>query len=205
MAIRLRPLCGLHALGNNGPRLLFADHHERIEAGCRALLATMQAHDPDVVVGDLRTFERKLLGHLADEEKVILPAYEHYHPGKAQLIRDDHARIRQLLSGLDVEVEAHALRRESLKALLDKLREHSAREHAHMYPWAQVHLPLRTKDTFVVRLTRWVRSVPVPLRRKQTRAEERLRSDSWRDIADGIRGAARMMVAFITPRRARSH
>lgn len=55
----------------------------------------------------------------------------------------------------------------------------------------------------------WIRPVhhlmqTVQLRNLAARAEGRLPRDTWRDIVDGIRGAARMVVDFLTPRRPRS-
>lgn len=44
----------------------------------------------------------------------------------------------------------------------------------------------------------------VQLRNLAARAEGRLRRDTWRDVVDGMRGAARMVVDFVTPRRPRS-
>lgn len=150
---------GLDALANNGPRLLFADHHQRIEAGFRALLAATYADDSSDLVTQFRAFERELLDHVAAEEETILPAYEHFHPDDARRIRDDHARIRQSLMRIGVDAELHLIRAEQVEALIRELRAHASHEDAHMYPWAQVHLPLGTKESLAVRLAQWMRRI----------------------------------------------
>lgn len=148
---------GLDALANNGPRLLFADHHQRVEAGFRALLAATYADSPSDLVAHFREFKRELLDHLAAEEETILPAYEHFHPEDARRLRDDHARIRQSLMRIGVDAELHLIREQDVEALIRELRAHASHEDVHMYRWAQVHLPLGAKDALAVRIAAWLR------------------------------------------------
>lgn len=150
---------GLDYPANNGPRLLFADHHEKIEKACDALRAATYGEDSLELIARYRTFERAMLEHMAAEEEQILPAYAAEAPDEAAEIRATHDELRRQLYGLGVEVELHCVRAESLEQIVKTLRAHAAREDARMYPWAQVHLPLRTKEELVTRIARSLRSL----------------------------------------------
>ena len=58
-----------------GPRLLLADHHRELEAGCLALLACASSDTPTDVIEQFRTFEREVNEHLAIEEESMFPAF----------------------------------------------------------------------------------------------------------------------------------
>lgn len=153
------PAAGLEAGAANGPRLLLADHHRRIEEACCALRACAQADEPRALVEQYRVFEQAVLDHLEAEETMILPDYAADHPEDAYAIREGHAEIRTLLFRIGVEVELHIVRLETLQGLIDKLHAHAAREDGSMYPWAQVHLPLSTKRRLFVRIGRSLRKL----------------------------------------------
>lgn len=143
---------GLDDLANNGPRLLFADHHEQIEKACGSLRAAIYAEDPIELVSRFRTLEHAVLEHMAAEEEQILPAYAVERPDDAAAIRTTHEELRRRLYELGIEVELRCVRAESLERLVEALRTHAAREDLQMYPWAQVHLPARTKRELVKRI-----------------------------------------------------
>lgn len=150
MAPRHAP--GLDSLDANGPRLLFADHHRGIEAAYRALLAATYTDDPRELVTQFKIFENEILEHMAAEEEVILPAYEHYVPADARAVRKDHGRIREQLTRIGIDCDLHAIRADTMEELITELRTHAAREDLQMYRWAQIHLPLDTKRALFVRL-----------------------------------------------------
>lgn len=156
-------------LPQNGPRLLLAEHHREIEDACRALLARTYADDPRALIAEYRGFERAMLEHFAAEEEEILPGYAEHASQDARVVRDDHARLRQLLFRLGVDVELHVIRLASVTELLDQLHAHAAREDAAMYPWAEAHLPVTAKRRLFVRIGRSLRALAtLPLRRSTT-------------------------------------
>jgi hypothetical protein len=148
---------GLENLANNGPRLLFADHHEQIEKSCDALRTAIYADDPLVLAERYRAFEHAMLEHMAAEEEHILPAYAADAPEDAAAIRATHDELRQQLFRIGVDVELHSVRAAALEQLVKTLRAHAALEDVRMYPWAQVHLPARTKRELFKRIGRSLR------------------------------------------------
>lgn len=150
---------GLDAGPANGPRILLADHHRGIEKAFKTLHAAVLADDCRNIVDEFRCFERAILEHVQAEEEVILPAYELFNPKDAAVIRADHARIRDQLTTAAIETELHKMRAARLTKLIETLRAHAAHEDRHMYPWAQVHLPLSQRQMLFLRLSKSLRSL----------------------------------------------
>lgn len=141
------------------PRLLLADHHRQIEDACRALLARTYADDSRALVAEYRGFEHAMLEHFTAEEEEILPGYAEHAPDDAQAIRADHARFRQLLFRLGVEVELHIIRATTVNQLVDQLHAHAAREDGAMYPWAEAQLSVTARRRLFVRIGRSLRAL----------------------------------------------
>ncbi len=139
-----------------GLRLLLPDHHRRIEAKCRELLASAYADDARELVTRWCELEAELLDHIAAEEEVILPSYTEHAPGDAKRILDDHARIRELVTPIGVEVELHEMRAARLRRLVEALDAHAAHEDSVMYPWAQLNLPAVAQRLLATRIGRWL-------------------------------------------------
>lgn len=139
------------------PSILLDDHHARLEAVCAELLADTYADDPRALCERWRSFEHQVLEHIQAEEDVILPAYAEAAPGAAAAIRADHQRLRELLGRLGVEIDLHAIRLRTVKAMLDSLREHADREDRSMYPWAQRGLPTPRLAALRARVEDWLR------------------------------------------------
>jgi hypothetical protein len=139
-----------------GLDLLLPDHHRRIEAKCRQLLACACEDDSRELVTRWSDLEAELLDHIAAEEQVILPAYAAHAPADADRIRDQHARICSLFTPIGVDVELHEVRLARLHELVDVLAAHSADEDAGMYPWAVHNLSLVAQHMLYVRISRWI-------------------------------------------------
>ena len=150
---------GLDAGAANGPRLLLGEHHRALEEAGSDLLARTYADEPRALSAEYRVFEREVLDHLAAEELVILPGYQVASPRDADVIRADHAAIRQLLFRVGLEIDLHLIRAHTVERLLAQLREHAEHEDTAMYPWAQLHLPLSTKRRLFVRLGHGIRTL----------------------------------------------
>lgn len=151
---------GLEHPEENGPRLLLADHHTKIEAAGNALRVAAFGDDTLELVTRWRCFEHGVITHLDAEEHLILHAYADYAADDAALIRAAHDDLRRQLFRLGVDVELHCVRAASIDRLLQTLREHAAHEDRGMYPWAQVHLPPRTRRELFSRMIRALRLLP---------------------------------------------
>jgi hemerythrin superfamily protein len=139
----------------HGLRILMPSHHAAIDAACTKLLETAYSDLPRDLVERWHEAELELLDHMAAEEELILPAYQHADPEDAQELRDDHARLRELLVEIAVATELHEVRIATLRRLVELLRAHAAREDATLYPWAQRHLPRVAMQELMERLRRW--------------------------------------------------
>lgn len=136
-----------------GPPLLFADHHDQIEAACDALRACAHTGDLRDVITRYRSFERAVLEHLKAEEEEILPAYARHAPADAESIRATHDELRGQLYRIGVDVELHCVREKTLDRLVTALQAHAAHEDRKMYPWAERHLTPPTRRELFKRLT----------------------------------------------------
>jgi len=137
-----------------GLNILLSDHHHRLESTCRALLGYAYTDDGRALTLSWNEVEAELLDHMAAEEEVILPGYELHAPADARRVRDDHARIRALLTPIGVEVELHEIRIARLRQLVAALEAHSANEDAGMYPWAAQHVALVSQRMLYARISR---------------------------------------------------
>jgi hemerythrin superfamily protein len=136
--------------------ILLDDHHRRLERTCSDLLADTYADDPRALCARWRQFEAELLDHMRAEEDVILPGYEQVAPEEARAIRNDHARLRELVQQLGVEVELHQIRLHTVRELLERLQRHAEREDSAMYPWAAHHLAAPRLAALRQRIERWL-------------------------------------------------
>jgi len=127
----------------NGPVSdALSEHHREIEAACLEIMAAGFTDDPRDLALRWRVIERELLAHLATEEDLLLPAYQHADPENAQLLREDHEAIRKHALELAVAIQLHSIRIEQLQAFVDELRAHAHREETSLYLWAQANLAL---------------------------------------------------------------
>jgi outer membrane lipoprotein SlyB len=116
--------------------LLRADH-DKLEKLAATILESIVAGDRSEVGGTMEVMQSAVTAHLAEEERELLPAYAEHAPQDAQAILDDHAAIRAALAEFDMETDLHLLRADAVKAFLERLRAHAARENAGLYRWAE--------------------------------------------------------------------
>jgi hypothetical protein len=145
-----------------GLDLLLPDHHRRLAAKCRELLAWAHTDDTRELMAAWCELEAELRDHIAAEEEVILPAYAEHAPRDAQRIRDDHGRMRELLTAMGVEIELHEARVARLRCLAEALDAHALSEEVTMYRWAQANLATVARHLLYVRIGRWFRGAPGP-------------------------------------------
>jgi hypothetical protein len=112
------------------------EHHAAIERACFEVLAAALADDPRLLVERWRELERLVEEHFAFEEGTLLPAFERVSPREAAIIREEHAKIREAMARLGVEVELHVVTAATVGAVVARLRAHALREDATLYAWA---------------------------------------------------------------------
>jgi hypothetical protein len=120
--------------------LLLPDHHRRIERLLEGMKIECRKGDPRALCAQWTDFEGDLNDHMAAEEEFLLPPFGEQHPDEAAFIGEDHARIRELLSELGLQVDLHCVRAEGIDQMVERLREHARREDALLYPWAAENL-----------------------------------------------------------------
>jgi hemerythrin superfamily protein len=83
-------------------------------------------------------FGRELEAHMRYEEAELLPDYADSSPeaaAVAQQLRAEHTIIRQLLDGIGLDIQLHAVRAVGIRRFVSALRAHSEREDKTLYPW----------------------------------------------------------------------
>jgi hypothetical protein len=121
--------------------------HERLDALFERLLAAFRA-DARTELGPLwAEFDSRLRAHLALEEEHILPELAKVDPGEASALSQEHVRIRELLTELDVAIDLHLCRERTIVDLIAMLREHAQREDGLMYRWAAANLSATQQHT----------------------------------------------------------
>lgn len=123
------------------PDRLLADDHRRLDRSFAALVVRAQGGDPIQLRAEWQAFERGLLDHLDLEEQEILPGFARDNARDADMIRQEHAAIREALVEMGIDLDLHLLRADAVQSFCDRLRAHAAREEAALYRWASENVP----------------------------------------------------------------
>lgn len=110
--------------------------HQRLERSFEAIVAASTYEDQHAVRELWRGFERQVLAHLDAEEAHVLPLYARSDPDEAEELLDQHARIRERLLALAIDLDLHSLPPAEVRTFIGELRSHAAREERVLYPWA---------------------------------------------------------------------
>jgi hypothetical protein len=142
----------LEAIDDNGPSILLAEHHRSLRRAGEDLMGRCHEDNSLAVIAEFRVFERQVLEHMRLEEEIVVPAFAEVDPDEAVAILDAHRLLRKQLERGAVDIERHSLRLPTMRGLLDALDDHAKREDSKMYPWAQIHLPAKTRDAIGERM-----------------------------------------------------
>jgi hemerythrin-like domain-containing protein len=110
------------------------------DLGCAA-----EAADNTVLLGAWSELERTLLRHLDFEEQELFPLVAPFHAKGLDALRDEHDRIRKLVTDLGVRADLHALRKDTVDELVETLRRHAEHEDRTLYHWIEEHAPEDTR------------------------------------------------------------
>jgi hypothetical protein len=125
---------------------LLGTHHREVEKACLEIMSAALTDDPRDLALRWRTIEQQLVGHMAAEEHLLMPAFQRAEPQNAHDLRGQHAVLRDHAFEIGVAVQLHAIRCEQLQDFVEELRAHAHREQATLYRWAQDHLDIMTRQ-----------------------------------------------------------
>jgi polyisoprenoid-binding protein YceI len=115
---------------------ILGDDHQRLEKSFQAIVAASTYEDQHAVRELWRGFERQVLAHLDAEEAHVLPLFAKSDPDEAEELLDQHARIRERLLALAIDLDLHSLPPAEVETFIAELRAHAGREERVLYPWA---------------------------------------------------------------------
>ncbi len=116
--------------------LSLREHHAALEDRFQQLLARLAEDDPISFRCDWLLFERELEEHMTLEERELLPLLGRNNAAEAELLREQHNRIRTRLAKLAIAVDLHTLRTDDVATFVQTLQEHARREDLLLYPLA---------------------------------------------------------------------
>jgi len=128
-----------HATPSAPPRV--DPHHREIEDACLALIVAGLADEFSEMAKWWTLIERRLFDHMTAEEHLVIPAYQHADPENAQVLREQHAWLREQALEIGIAIQLHTVRLEQLRSFVAALRNHARNEEASMYRWAERHVP----------------------------------------------------------------
>lgn len=140
-----------------GLRKFAAERHQELASACLEFTRIARSEDPHVLATRWRELDATLRDHMAAEEDLIIPVYQLTDPEEGDELRTEHARIRELLDEIGVDVESGALEAARMHSLVELLQAHAMREDTSMYPWAERNLPLVVPRQLFVRISHWLR------------------------------------------------
>jgi len=135
-----------------GLRVFAVERHHEIEQALEDLARARARADPHVLATRWRALDGALRDHLDAEEDLILPAYQAVAPEAAATLRTDHARIREALDAIELDVRHRVLHPARVQRLIELLRAHAEYEEASLYAWAERQLPLVVRRQLLVRI-----------------------------------------------------
>jgi len=113
-----------------------ADGHARLQRSFADIVELSIDLDADELRQPWNKFEADLVHHLNLEEEHVLRPFAAAEPGPAAEIIAEHKRVRAALTQLGIDLDLHSLQPEQVRAFVEQLRVHVAREETLLYPWA---------------------------------------------------------------------
>lgn len=118
-----------------GPALFLRADHDDLEALTQKALQQLTEGDDADVGATISELQQRVLAHLDQEERDLLPRYAESAPEDAAALLREHAAFRKALADLDVATDLHLVRVGAVREMLAKLRAHAERENEGLYRW----------------------------------------------------------------------
>jgi hemerythrin superfamily protein len=135
-----------------------AREHTDLAATLAELSTAASRGDPRALQELWGPFERELLRHLDLEEQSVLPLVEPAHPEAVAKLLSEHDVIRSVVSEIGVCCDLHAVRKDSIEALVRMLDDHAKREDETVYRWVDEIAPMGNRRHLLDILKRTVRA-----------------------------------------------
>jgi hemerythrin-like domain-containing protein len=121
------------------------DEHAWLDQALSDLACATEGGAPPDLARTWSELERGLLRHLEFEERELFPLVAPFHAEGVQALREEHERLRKLVTELGVRVDLHTLRKNTVDDLVEALRRHAEREDRTLYRWIEEHAPQDTR------------------------------------------------------------
>lgn len=126
-------------------RDFMADDHRYCDASLAAVDQAIAKGDWQRAMSAFASFHDALQGHFAAEESVLFPLFEQRtgsYLGPTQVMRSEHAQIRQLLAAAGSALNVHDADDYAghSETLLIMLQQHNIKEENVLYPMCDQHL-----------------------------------------------------------------
>ncbi len=126
-------------------REMMADDHRCCDEGFVAVEQAVAAAAWDAAGKAFARFEQAMQRHFSAEETVLFPAFEErtgMRMGPTQVMRAEHAQMRQLLAAAEASLAAQDAEDYSGNAetLLIMMQQHNMKEENVLYPMCEQHL-----------------------------------------------------------------
>jgi hemerythrin superfamily protein len=115
-------------------------HHEHIEQLLARIVEAVLASEGQRARAQIEGLRRELLDHFEAEETFILPKLREAQREAATVLLGEHDQLRALLDELGADAAVGSLAVEQVRRFAGRLKEHSTREEALLYPWAREKL-----------------------------------------------------------------
>ncbi len=132
-------------------RTALGSEHQRLHALFREVVDAFESGSREGASVRFAELERDLEAHLRMEEDEIFPRLARVDPREAQALRDEHDRIREVVTTLGVGVDLHATRASAVIDLVRMLDQHAKREDALAYRWADANLDEPARASLLAR------------------------------------------------------
>jgi len=110
--------------------------HQELDSLLLQLAQDAAAPCPGVLEPTWNAFERRVLKHMAAEERFLLPLVEASDPAEVERTRIEHTQIRGTIAKLGVAIELHTVRATDINQLIELLRAHAKHEDERLYKMA---------------------------------------------------------------------
>ena len=126
-------------------RDLMAADHRRCDDYFAAIERAVAGREWDKAVSEFSCFREAMFQHLEVEESILFPAFEArtgMRMGPTQVMRDEHAQMRELIEAAGVALAAKDVDEYSGNAetLLIMTQQHNMKEENILYPMCDTHL-----------------------------------------------------------------
>jgi len=129
--------------------------HAHLEVLLSDVLAVLGDGDREAVAQAWARLDEAVVGHLALEEKSMIPELLKANERAARSILEEHRHVRSRLAELGMQVDLHTVRAAAVQTFCDELRAHARHEDKELYSWAAGHFSPEERKEIVEKIPDW--------------------------------------------------